>query len=30
LDDNVMMNWGLKPGDKAELAAIAEKIKAAL
>lgn len=30
LDDNVMMNWGLKPGDKAELAAIAEKIKAAI
>jgi histidine triad (HIT) family protein len=26
--DNLMMNWGLKAGDKAELAALAEKIRA--
>jgi histidine triad (HIT) family protein len=27
-DDNLLMNWGLKPGDKAELAALAERIRA--
>ena len=26
-DDNLLMNWGLKPGDKAELAALAERIR---
>jgi histidine triad (HIT) family protein len=29
-DDNIMMNWQPKPGDKAALAAMAEKIRAAL
>ncbi|HEX6978416.1 MAG TPA: HIT family protein [Alphaproteobacteria bacterium] len=29
-DDNLMMNWALKAGDKAELAAMAERIRAAL
>lgn len=29
-DDNIMMNWHPKPGDKAALAAMAEKIRAAL
>lgn len=29
-DDNLAMNWGLKPGDKAALAAMAETIRAAL
>ena len=29
-DDDLMMNWALKPGDKAELAAIADRIKAEL
>jgi histidine triad (HIT) family protein len=28
--DDLMMNWGLKPGDHKELAALAEKIRAAL
>lgn len=28
--DGLMMNWTLQPGDKTELAAIAERIKAAL
>lgn len=28
--DELKMNWGLKPGDKAELAALAEKIRANL
>ena len=30
LNDELKMNWGLKPGDKAELAALAEKIRANL
>lgn len=29
-DDNIMMNWHPKPGDKSALAAMAEKIRAAL
>lgn len=29
-DDNLMMNWMLKAGDKTELAAMAERIRAAL
>lgn len=29
-DDELKMNWGLKPGDHKELAALAEKIRAAL
>ncbi|MFA6019544.1 MAG: HIT family protein [Rhodospirillales bacterium] len=29
-DDDLRMNWGLKAGNKEEIAAIAEKIKAAL
>ncbi len=28
--DELKMNWGLKPGDKAEIAALAEKIRANL
>jgi histidine triad (HIT) family protein len=28
--DELKMNWGLKPGDKDELAALAEKIRANL
>jgi histidine triad (HIT) family protein len=28
--DDLKMNWGLKPGDKAALAALAEKIRASL
>lgn len=30
LDDNLLMNWGLKPGDKDEIAKIAERIKAGI
>jgi histidine triad (HIT) family protein len=29
-DDNLMMNWNPKPGDKGELATLAEKIRANL
>jgi len=29
-DDDLKMNWGLKPGDKAELAALAERIRSNL
>jgi histidine triad (HIT) family protein len=28
--DNLTMNWGIRPGDMAEIAKVAEKIKAAL
>lgn len=28
--DDLAMNWGLKPGDRAEIAALAERLKAAL
>jgi histidine triad (HIT) family protein len=28
--DNLTMNWGLKPGDKAELAKLADEIRAAV
>lgn len=30
LNDELRMNWGLKPGDKSEIAALAEKIRANL
>jgi histidine triad (HIT) family protein len=30
LGDELKMNWGLKPGDKTEIAALAEKIRANL
>ncbi|MBT6093651.1 MAG: HIT family protein [Rhodospirillaceae bacterium] len=30
LDDNLLMNWGLNPGDMDEIGAVAEKIKAEL
>ena len=29
-DDNLMMNWGLRPGDKTAIAALAERIRANL
>lgn len=29
-DDNLAINWGIRPGDMAEIAKVAEKIKAAL
>ncbi|MCC7166081.1 MAG: HIT family protein [Rhodospirillales bacterium] len=29
-DDNLPINWGVRPGDMAEIAKVAEKIKAAL